>query len=66
MPALMLERFLYPKKIEVLSSLELNGIWILFPLIGFFKESSQYDKSHAIHYLCYAPRRCKTFLNVVN
>lgn len=37
MPALMLERFLFPKKIEVLSSLELNGIWILFPLIGFFK-----------------------------
>ena len=37
MPALMLERFLYPKKIEMLSSLELNGTCILFPLTGFFK-----------------------------
>ena len=65
MPALMLERFLCPKKIEVLSSLELNGTWILFPLIGFFKNPVNVT-SHMPSIICYAPRRCKTFLNVVN
>ena len=46
----MLERFLYPKKIEVLSSLELNGIWILFPLIGFLKNPGNMTNHIHIHF----------------